>query len=63
MPMEMRNGNYVFFDAADYAAILGRNYAELCSKRRIMLKAQASELPKLRQVETESGDTHMRAWR
>ena len=30
------NGNYAFFDAADYAAVLGRNYAELCSKFGIM---------------------------
>ena len=29
-------GNYAFFDAANYAANLGRNYAELCSDCGIM---------------------------
>ena len=41
------NGNYAFFDATNYAAILGRNYAELCSNCGIMLNALANELPKL----------------
>ena len=32
------NGNYAFFDAANYAAIFWGNYAELCSKCGIMLE-------------------------
>ena len=32
------NGNYAFFDAANYAAIFWGNYAELCSKFGIMLE-------------------------
>ena len=41
------NGNYAFFDAANYATNLGRNYAELCSKCGLMLNALATEQPKL----------------
>ena len=49
------NGNYAFFDATNYAAILGRNYAELCSKCGIMLNALATKLPNAENSESQNG--------